>query len=103
VHVSTGEGTSHVTFSLYDYRIHDFEILFTLLDYRLHFPGDGSLEFSGFLVPADYPGMHDFPQPGGVFEFVRVDFLPVGILPVLVDDLWARNCAGQSEGKDAFI
>jgi len=44
--------------------------------------------------------VHDSPQPGAVFEFVRVDFLPCG---ALVDDMWMRICAGQSEGKDVFI
>jgi hypothetical protein len=97
VHISTGETSPHVTFSLYDLLSDSFEPVLILLDYRLFFPDDGALLFSGYRIPEDFDGLENRPQVGESFEFVEAEFLPAGF--VMVDDIWARKCAGQFDEK----
>jgi hypothetical protein len=93
VHLSTGDNSPHVSFSRYHLESDEYEPVLTLLDYRLFVPGNGELHFSGYRIPDDFDGMEDRPAVGVSLEFVEVSFLPAGF--ALVDDLWARKCAGQ--------
>ena len=100
VHLSTGEDSPHVSFSLYNFESDEFKPVLTLLDYRLFVPGNGGLHFSGYRIPENFDGLEDRPEVGVFFEFVEADFFPCRRS---VDDLWARKCAGQSGKTDTYI